>query len=305
MRLTEWLTDIGSAVAYYPKLGKIFGVKETVLLCQFIWWQNKYSTEDGSFFKSREEIFEATGLSLNEQDGACKRLKKFGILETFYHRLSHTKFYFLHFDKINELWEHYQAQTPAKPPYVKNGFGETEKTALAKSHFPTSRNCKIPLREVGKCDFDNKRLKKETNKDKTTKIEICRALTLLGFSPTDQKTFVCLLNLHNKYSDPELWESNIEYTANQKPENPIAYLTQSLKLDFGRALRGQKETHYDQISLPPPGAEIIYNDEIFLVEDGHVVRNRQGRIVLMPGLLHQGLKSGAIKILPAESARVK
>lgn len=299
MQLTEWLTTIGPAIAYYPKLGKIFGVKEAVLLCQLIWWRSKYNTEDGWFYKSRDEILEATGLSMDEQDGACKRLKKAGVLETHYHRLSHRKFYLLNEERINKLWQQNHQQTRMKSPNRKIQFRETGKSSLGKPENPVSRSGKIQFRETFKSGFDNKRLKKENNKDKTTRAQqnaVSQALHLLGFAPDDKKSFVCLLNLHNQYSDPELWESNVEYTASQKPDNPIAYLTQSLKQDYGRVLRDTPQAEKNLISLPPPGSEIIFNDQTFLVDEGHFVHNANGHVVLTPGSLRQGLEQGTVTV---------
>lgn len=303
MHLTEFLTDLGPAVAYYPRLVKIYGAKETMLLCQFLWWRDKYNTEDGSFFKTREEIMEATGLSMHEQDGACKRLKQIGVLETFYHRLSHKKFYFLHLDKINELWQQNKPQTSVKPPCVKTIFRETGKPTLGKSPFPTSRNKKHPLREVKKPEIHNKRLKKENNKDKTTetqKSEIRHTLTLLGLPLDDSKAFFCILSLKNQYPDPDRWASNIKYTANQNPQNPIAYLTQSLKRDYGQSLRGdsQREEEGVTISLPPPGTEVLYNDQKYLIEEGYVIRNDKGHVVLASGGLYHGIATGDVTVKP-------
>lgn len=105
MKLTEVLSGLGRTVAYYPGLARIVGVKECVLLCQFIYWHDKSQTADGWVYKTRDDIETETGLSHEEQATARKKLKGMGLWEEQNQRWDHKMMYRVNMEALNALWE--------------------------------------------------------------------------------------------------------------------------------------------------------------------------------------------------------
>ncbi len=82
MRLSDFLVDVGRPVAYYPELSHITGgVKETLFLCQLLYWNGKQNDSGGWIYKTQQEMFEETGLTRREQETARRNLKKKGFIE--------------------------------------------------------------------------------------------------------------------------------------------------------------------------------------------------------------------------------
>jgi hypothetical protein len=49
VRLSDFLVDVGRPVAYYPQLSHITGgVKETLFLCQLLYWDGKQNDSVGT-----------------------------------------------------------------------------------------------------------------------------------------------------------------------------------------------------------------------------------------------------------------
>jgi len=103
--LSDVLTGLGRPIAYHPGLAKILGVKETVFLCQLVYWDGKQADTSGWIYKTQEEWEDETGLSAKEQRTARINLKASGLLEEREERLRHRMFYKVNFDKLNEAWE--------------------------------------------------------------------------------------------------------------------------------------------------------------------------------------------------------
>lgn len=115
MKLTEFLSDVGRPVAYYPELKKITGsTTATILLCQFIYWRGKEADPDGWLKKSSEEIESETGLSYNEQKTARKLLVSAGLMEEYYARLDHDMKFRLNLDEINQKWGKLKGNVPER-----------------------------------------------------------------------------------------------------------------------------------------------------------------------------------------------
>ena len=109
MKLTEMLMDIGRPVAYFPKLNHITGgVKETLFLCQLLYWEGKQRSKDGWICKTVEEMTEETGLSRREQERARKVLREKGFIEEKLAQVPRRLHYKVMFDCINEAWDEYQ-----------------------------------------------------------------------------------------------------------------------------------------------------------------------------------------------------
>jgi hypothetical protein len=106
MKLSDYISDIGRVVAYYPNLKKITGsTTATVLLCQFIYWSDKAEKNNGWVEKNAAQIEEETGLTRNEQRTAKRELQEKGLLEMHRQRLRHNSRYKINKEKINELWD--------------------------------------------------------------------------------------------------------------------------------------------------------------------------------------------------------
>ena len=121
MKLTDFLSDVGRPVAYYPDLKRITGsTTATILLCQFLYWRGKEKDPDGWLYKTSDEIEEETGLTYEEQKTARKKLKKAGLIKEHYARLDHQMKFLVDLNAINEQWGNEQSpateQGNATPP---------------------------------------------------------------------------------------------------------------------------------------------------------------------------------------------
>lgn len=106
MKLSEFLTDIGRPVSYYPGLRKITGsTTATILICQLVYWTGKEQSGDGWIYKSAEELENETGLSYDEQKTARAKLVERGIVKEDYKRLEHKMYFQVQLDMLNELWD--------------------------------------------------------------------------------------------------------------------------------------------------------------------------------------------------------
>jgi hypothetical protein len=105
MKLTEFITDIGRPVAFFPGLKKITkSTTATLLLCQLIYWTGKQTDQEGWIYKTSDDIEEETGLSYDEQVTARKQLVKLGFIEEKYKRLDHVMTFRIMANAINQEW---------------------------------------------------------------------------------------------------------------------------------------------------------------------------------------------------------
>ena len=133
MKLTDFLSDVGRPVAYYPSLTKITGgVTSTLFLCQLLYWRGKGVDSEGWIYKTQEELTEETGLSRREQESARKSLIEKGLLEEHYARLDHKLFYRLNLEQLNNLWDS-TIPNVTVPPVVAFGNGGNVHSAMAES----------------------------------------------------------------------------------------------------------------------------------------------------------------------------
>lgn len=126
MKLTDFLVNIGQPVGYYPKLTKITGgVKETLFLCQLLYWEGRQADPERWIYKTQEEIEEETGLTRKEQETARKNLKDKGFIEEKYAGIPRKLYYRVKLAKINSAWEAYLANNN-----VQNGHAGMYKTDM-------------------------------------------------------------------------------------------------------------------------------------------------------------------------------
>lgn len=105
MKLTEFISDVGRPVAYYPGLKKITkSTTATILLCQLIYWTGKQADPEGWIYKTSDDLEEETGLTYDEQKTARTQLVKLGLIEEVYRRLDHQMAFRIMANAINENW---------------------------------------------------------------------------------------------------------------------------------------------------------------------------------------------------------
>lgn len=69
-------------IAYHPTIAKAFGsVKLAILWSQLYYWSDKTKDPEGWVYKTRDELYQETGLKRREQENARKLGRKLGILE--------------------------------------------------------------------------------------------------------------------------------------------------------------------------------------------------------------------------------
>jgi len=139
MKPSDFLTDIGRPVAYYPALARALGsVNAAILLCQIIYWVGKEADPDLGVYKTKAELTDETGLSEREQETAAAKLLELGLLTTNYKRLQHRMYYLLHIDALAAFWERHDSCSNRQ----KRGSG-TDKSAVpepTKTRFGNQQN---------------------------------------------------------------------------------------------------------------------------------------------------------------------
>lgn len=156
MKLTDFLQELGRPVAYYPRLSHITGgVKETLFLCQLLYWEGKQSDKEGWIYKTQEETFIETGLTRYEQQTARKNLKKKGFIEEKLKGIPAKLHYKINFKAINEAWELFIVEET-------NNNDEAPQTSMGKSN-------KLDDGEVTNNDDETLQTNTETTTEITTK----------------------------------------------------------------------------------------------------------------------------------------
>lgn len=104
MKLSESLVELGPCVTYYPKMARVFGLNESIILCQLIYWTGKESSNDGWIFKTQDDLLKETGLTPKQQRTAIESLVSEGMIEERYERTSHKKYYKVCMDYLDDFW---------------------------------------------------------------------------------------------------------------------------------------------------------------------------------------------------------
>lgn len=106
MKLSDFLTDLGRPVAYYPELARALDdVKEAIFICQMAYWKGKEQDPDGWIYKESEEIERETALSYKEQVNVRAGLRSKNLLKDDYRRTEHKLYFKIDWDAVNALWE--------------------------------------------------------------------------------------------------------------------------------------------------------------------------------------------------------
>lgn len=142
MSASQHMRRFGQAVGYYPALTKVFGsVSASILFAQLFYWQPKATSPLG-VYKTAEELTEETGLSVDEQRGARKKLVKLGVLVETHKRLEHKIYYRIDEDAFDALWGATQSEdgtngeTDIPTPEVGNSQSPNGNFPFGKSEIP-------------------------------------------------------------------------------------------------------------------------------------------------------------------------
>lgn len=106
MKLSDYLSDVGRPVAFYPSLVKAMGNRnDAIFICQMAYWKDRGEDPNGWIYKESVEIEKETSLTYKEQIRVRKRLKKLGILHEKYYKSIHRMYFKIDWDVFNSLWD--------------------------------------------------------------------------------------------------------------------------------------------------------------------------------------------------------
>lgn len=174
MKLSDFLQDVGSPVAYYPQLALLLGgVKEAIFLCQMIYWLGKEKTP-GLIYKTAKEIKNETGLSYLEQKTARRNLKEMGVLTEEYKRLEHRLYFTIKMEVLDSLWQETYIPECRFPTFgnVQNLHSinnESETTSETTSEKYYGRKSRLATSALSFKEFISK--KKDTDPEAVEEIE--------------------------------------------------------------------------------------------------------------------------------------
>lgn len=81
VKLPDILPEAGRPISYYPAVAKACGgPNATILLCQLVYWTGKQSDPNGWIYKTRDELADELGLSLQELRTARRKLIERGLI---------------------------------------------------------------------------------------------------------------------------------------------------------------------------------------------------------------------------------
>src|SRR5574343_1546400 len=146
MKLSDFLSNIGIPLTFYPSLVKALGNRnDAIFICQMAYWKGKETTADGSIYKTSEEIEEDTSLKYKEQIRVRKRLKKRGILFEKHFKSVHRIYFKIDWEKVNKIWDEHVSVSEAHDqrssttlPLVSSLIGNTYITSYILS---SQKNC--------------------------------------------------------------------------------------------------------------------------------------------------------------------
>lgn len=125
MKASEILRQTGRAIAYRPKLAKLFGgATAEIFFEQIFYWQDKTDCELG-VYKTQAEIEDETGLTRREQETARKRLRELGLLIETHKRLEHRIYFKIDMDRLDELLMSLGSVQNVHSPMAENAIRET------------------------------------------------------------------------------------------------------------------------------------------------------------------------------------
>lgn len=156
MSASQHMRRFGQAIGYYPELTKVFGsVTASILFAQLFYWQPKASSELG-VYKTAEELERETGLSVDEQRGARKRLVKLGVLVETHKRLEHKIYFRIDEAAFDALWDARFAEFE-EANAASNGETDIPSPGVGNSQSPNGKfpfgKSEIPIRHSNTEDY--------------------------------------------------------------------------------------------------------------------------------------------------------
>ena len=144
MKLSDFLSDVGRPVAFYPSLVKALEDRnEAIFICQMAYWRGKGDNKDDWIYKTADEIEEETSLTYKEQINVRSGLKKKKLLKERYARTEHKMYFRVGWDEVNLIWEQFtDGHMPESklPPSQKEGGSLPEVSSLNSITENTTEN---------------------------------------------------------------------------------------------------------------------------------------------------------------------
>jgi hypothetical protein len=110
-------------MTYYPSLAQLVGLKESIFLCQILYWspRGRHEKGEGWIYKSAEEMQIETGLSYKEQIRLRRALVKRGLLEEMHVRAEHRLYFRVSAERLDALGEDFQSPQDFHREHLTNG----------------------------------------------------------------------------------------------------------------------------------------------------------------------------------------
>ena len=163
--VTTSLQTLGPCLTYYPKLANILGLKESILLCQLIYWTSRTEDPDRWVFKSAKEFEIETGLGYKEQRRAREVLRGRGLVEEKASREEHRLYFRIVPEAIDSAFEHMpKGKVLKKRRMVPNGNEH-----LPDEHMPKRQEAPAQ-REDGTCPKGSSYIEAEITAETTQRL---------------------------------------------------------------------------------------------------------------------------------------
>ena len=131
------LRAAGRPIAYYPQLAKpLGGVNAVILFSHFLYWNERSDCALG-VYKSAAEIEDETGLSVQEQRTARKRLRDLGVLIETEKRIEHRIYFRLDEAAFDALMDATFANESCNIPEMQNQHSGSDYSTFAGEGFNT------------------------------------------------------------------------------------------------------------------------------------------------------------------------
>lgn len=131
------LRAAGRPIAYYPQLAKpLGGVNAVILFSHFLYWNERSDCALG-VYKSAAEIEDETGLSVQEQRTARKRLRDLGVLIETEKRIEHRIYFRLDEAAFDALMDAAFANESCNIPEMQNQHSGSDDSTFADEGFNT------------------------------------------------------------------------------------------------------------------------------------------------------------------------
>ena len=131
------LRAAGRPIAYYPQLAKpLGGVNAVILFSHFLYWNERSDCALG-VYKSAAEIEDETGLSVQEQRTARKRLRDLGVLIETEKRIEHRIYFRLDEAAFDALMDATFANESCNIPEMQNQHSGSDDSTSADEGFNT------------------------------------------------------------------------------------------------------------------------------------------------------------------------